>query len=215
MSDIRPAIREWQKRIGASTGRGVAVLVGVVAVVLALGLSGTGIRNLIIHSQLAASAPGGTGTAWVVTFVLLLIPGLLFTVACAVFVSSYRAWTFVLVSVSLALVVLAAGSAFPLRDRNEPPVQPLTEILLAQGAPKPAAMAITDALWMGLLALAVLLVGAICWSLTLVYAKKPAATTRGVMRAYAWIAFTFRWAYPVALVVAVPLVVLNIVWNTK
>jgi len=214
MADIRPAITRWQQRISASTGLALAVLAGLVIVTFALGIAGGGIRNTLVHSALAATAGGGAGMARVVAFGLMLAPGMALTLSCAVFVSRFRTSVFVAVVASLALVVLAGGAAFPLRDRNEPPVQPLTGILVGQGASAPVATAVTDALWFGLLALVILAVGALCWSLALVYARPPAATTTGVLRVYSWIALSFRWAYPVALVVAIPVVVLNFAWNT-
>ena len=214
MSDVRPVIARWQRRISASTGLAIGVLSAIIAVVFAFGFGGFVIRNSIVRAAFDTDAPVDAGAAWLVAFSAMLAPGLLFTLACGVFVvTMFRTWAASAVFLSLALMVLAVGAALPLRDRNEPPVQPLTEILTRAGASGPAAAAMTDAFWMGLLALAVLLVGAFCWCLALVHAKPPATTT-GVLRAYVWIAVAFRWAYPAALVVTVPLLLVAIAANT-
>ena len=209
MSDIRPAIEHWQKRISASTGLAGVVVAGFLAAMLGLGIAGYGIRNAIVHSAFVAETSGGAGTAWFVSFLAMAAPGIAFSLACVVFVSTYRAWSFVGLVLSIALIMVVIGAAAPPRSKNDPPVEPLTEILVGLGAALPIAETMSNALWVGALTTAALFVGGIAWGFAVAYFRSTPQLPGSRAPRARWLALAFQIAYPVAIVTLVPLIAIT------
>ena len=201
MSDIRPTLAAFQQRISGSTKIAGLIVAVIIVLLVGLGVAGFFTRNAIVESVFDAGVPGNTGAVWVVTFLWMVAPGILFALLCAVYVATWRWWSFVGLLLSVGLVVMAAGAAAPLRSRSDPPIQPLTELLMGLGAGRPVADAMTDAFWMGLLTLGFVVAFGCGWAVALTYSQREKTLEAEVGTRLGTAVGAFRWIYPVALVV--------------
>jgi len=206
MSDIRPTIAAWQQRISGSTRlAGVIVAVLIVAMV-GLGCAGFLARNAIVAAvfdagTFDAGVSAGPGAVWAVTFLSVVAPGILFSLVCALYVATYRWWSFAALLLSIALLFVGMGATLPIRSRNDPPVQPLTELLLGLGADRPTADVMTDAFWMGLLTLGFVAAFGCAWAVALAQKRPTPGAADEPAGTFAAAFGAFRWIYPVALAV--------------
>jgi len=102
---------------------------------------------------------------------------------------------------SIALLFVGMGATLPIRSRNDPPVQPLTELLLGLGADRPTADVMTDAFGMGLLTLGFAAAFGCAWAVALAQKRPAPGTADDSTGTFATAFGAFRWIYPVALVV--------------
>ena len=201
MSDIRPALAAWQQRISGSTRLAGVIVAALIVAMVGLGGVGFLARNAIVAALFDAGVSAGPGAVWAVTFLSVVAPGILFSLVCALHVATYRWWSFVALLLSIALLFVGMGATLPIRSRNDPPVQPLTELLLGLGADRPTADVMTDAFGMGLLTLGFVAAFGCAWAVALAQ-KQPAPGTADDSAGMFAAAFgAFRWIYPVALVV--------------
>jgi len=201
MSDIRPALAAWQQRISGSTR--VAGVIVAALIVAMVGLGGVGFlaRNAIVAALFDAGVSAGPGAVWAVTFLSVVAPGILFSLVCALHVATYRWWSFVALLLSIALLFVGMGATLPIRSRNDPPVQPLTELLLGLGADRPTADVMTDAFWMGLLTLGFVAAFGCAWAVALAQKRPTPGAADEPAGTFAAAFGAFRWIYPVALAV--------------
>lgn len=202
MTDIRPALEKWQARIAHSTALAGGIVAAVIVLLVGGGYTGYLLRNVIVEALLRDAAPQ-PGLAWAVTFASIAAPGILFSAACAVCAVKLRWWSLAAALLALGTVALAVGATLPIRSRNDPDIQPLTAELRTLGADPVVAEAMTGALWMGLLAVGILFALGIAWAATLSYYTPQGALAYG--RVYAFVGRHFRWLFPVAVVVGIPI----------
>ena len=205
MSDIRRSLERMQKRLTATPSRAAVVVLAVVVVFVGLGFAGYFLRNAVVESLVAADALGDSGSVWAVTFLAMVAPGVVLSAACAVYVATFRGWSFVAVLFSLLLVVLAVGASGPPRTNDVEKPEALVVLMLDLGADPAASVVLFGAFRAGLLTLGVLVAFGLTWAAALHYQRPSLRGRPSFPVAYIFIARSFRWVYPAVVVIGIPI----------
>jgi len=206
VSDIRPSLERMQKRFAGTTSRAAVVVLAIIVILVALGFAGFFLRNTIVATAVAADALGNPGTVWAVTFLAMVAPGLLLSAAGAVYVASFRSWSLVAILLSLVLVVLAVGASGPPRTQDVDKPEALVALMLDLGVDPATSEVLHSAFRVGLLVLGVLVALGLTWAAALHYQRPSLRGTPSFPAAYVFIARSFRWVYPLLVLVGVPLI---------